>query len=47
MKSHLDELQEKIDEFTALILDAKEKYVRYMSKNSTKNLLVNTESFPK
>ena len=27
MKSHLDQLQEKADECTALILDAKEKYV--------------------
>ena len=31
MKPHLDELQEKTDECTALILDAKEKYVRCMS----------------
>ena len=31
VKSYLDELQEKTDEFTALILDAKEKYVRCMS----------------
>ena len=31
MKSHLDELQEKIDECTTLILDVKEKYVRCMS----------------
>ena len=30
MKSHLDKLQEKTDEFTALVLDAKEKYVTYM-----------------
>ena len=29
MKSHLDKLQEKTDEFTALVL-AKEKYVTYM-----------------
>ena len=28
MKPHLDELQEKTDEYTALKLDAKEKYVR-------------------
>ena len=33
MKSHLDELQEKIDECTALILDPKERYVRCMSNN--------------
>ena len=31
VKSYLDELQEKTDECTALILDAKEKYVRCMS----------------
>ena len=31
MKSHLDELQEKTDECAALILDAKENYVRCMS----------------
>ena len=31
MKPHLDELQEKTDECAALILDAKEKYVRCMS----------------
>ena len=31
MKSDLDELQEKTDERTNLILDAKEKYVRCMS----------------
>ena len=31
MKSYLDELQEKTDERTALILDAKERYVRCMS----------------
>ena len=31
MKSHLDELQEKTDECMALILDAKEKYVRCIS----------------
>ena len=30
-KSYLDELQEKTDECTALILDAKEKYIRCMS----------------
>ena len=30
MKSHLDKLQEKTDECTALVLDAREKYVRYM-----------------
>ena len=30
MKSYLDELQEKTDECTALILDAKERYVRCM-----------------
>ena len=31
MKSHLDELQEKTDERTTLILYVKEKYVRSMS----------------
>ena len=31
VKSYLDELQEKTDECTALILDAKGKYVRCMS----------------
>ena len=31
MKPHLDELQEKTDECTALILDAKKKCVRCMS----------------
>ena len=31
MKSYLDELQEKTDEYAALILDAKERYVRCMS----------------
>ena len=31
MKSYLEELQEKTDEYTALILDAKERYVRCMS----------------
>ena len=31
VKSHLDELQEKTDEYRALIADAKEKYVRRMS----------------
>ena len=31
MKSHLDELQEKTDECTALILHAKEKYFRCIS----------------
>ena len=31
VKSHLDELQEKTDEYRALIADAKEKYVRCMS----------------
>ena len=30
MKSHLDKLQEKTDKCTALVLDAREKYVRYM-----------------
>ena len=31
MKPYLDELQEKTDEYAALILDAKERYVRCMS----------------
>ena len=31
MKLYLDEIQEKMDQCTALILDAKEKYVRCMS----------------
>ena len=31
MKLHLDQLQEKTGECTALVLDAKEKYVRSMS----------------
>ena len=31
MKSHLDELQDKPNECTPLILEAKEKYVRCMS----------------
>ena len=31
MKSHLDDLQEKTDERTTLILYVKEKYVRCMS----------------
>ena len=31
MKSHLDELQEETNKCTALILDAKEKYVRCMN----------------
>ena len=31
MKLHLDQLQEKTDECTALVLDAKEKYVRSTS----------------
>ena len=31
VKSYLDELQQKTDECTALILDAKGKYVRCMS----------------
>ena len=31
MKSHLDELQEKTDECTALILDTKEKYIKCVS----------------
>ena len=35
MKSHLDVLLEKTDEYTTLTLDAKEKYVRCMSNNST------------
>ena len=30
VKSHLDELQEKTDECAALILDAKEKFIRCM-----------------
>ena len=52
VKSYLDELQQRTDECTALILDAKEKYVRCMSNKlndplTVLNLLVNTESFPK
>ena len=31
IKSHLDELQVKTDDCTALILDAKEKYIKCMS----------------
>ena len=31
MKPYLDELQEKTDDYAALILDAKERYVRCMS----------------
>ena len=31
MKSHLDELEEKTDECKPLILDAKKKYVRWLS----------------
>ena len=52
MKSQLDQLQEKTDECTALILATQEKYIRYMSNKlndplaTTQNVLVNTESFP-
>ena len=38
VKSYLDELQEKTDEFTAIILDAKEKYVRCMSNKLNDSL---------
>ena len=34
IKSHLVKWQEKTDECTVFILDAKEKYVRCMSNNS-------------
>ena len=52
MKSQLDQLQEKTDECTALILATQEKYIRYMSNKlndplaTTQNVWVNTESFP-
>ena len=42
MKSHLDGLQEKTDECTALILDAKEKYVRCMSNKLNDSLTLKT-----
>ena len=44
VKSYLDELQEKTDEFTAIILDAKEKYVRCMS-NKLNDLLTAPKTY--
>ena len=44
MKSHLDQLQEKNNERVALILNAKKKYVRYMS-NKLNDILTASQTY--
>ena len=45
MKSQLEELQEKTDEHTALILDAKEKYARYIMSNKLNDPLTTPKMY--